>query len=301
MVSATPWESGRFDARGGRKKILFGRMYEDAAIELAAFAPPALAPESRVFCIASAGCMAMQLAAQHEVTAVDINPVQLAYAKARVAGAPMRVGSAERVVSMGRTLLAPFGWRRATLAAFMALDEPEEQAAFWRRHLDTRGFRLATDTLLSVDRLRAVYAAPFLAFLPEGFGRVMRGRMARCFATHPNRTNVYARALLLDERNEVPAPPAAAAIRFECADAAAYLEACPPASFAGFTLSNILDGAADAYRSRLFAAVRRAATPDAVVVLRSFAEPAAPTATNLAARDRSLLWGVVDVRRVTEL
>ena len=118
MARATPWESGRFDTRGGPKKILFGRMYEDVAIERAAFAPAALTRGSRVFCIASAGCTAMRLAERHEVTAVDINPVQLEYAQARVAGAPIRVGSAERIVAMGRTLLAPFGWRRATLAAF---------------------------------------------------------------------------------------------------------------------------------------------------------------------------------------
>ena len=295
-MAATPWESGRFDARAGTKRILFGRMYEDVEVELDAFTPG-----SRVFCIASAGCTAMRLAERHDVTAVDINPVQLAYAKARVAGAPMRVGSAERVVATGRTLLAPFGWRRATLATFLALERPAEQAAFWERHLDTRGFRIATDTLLSVERLRAVYAPQFLAFLPNRFGRVMRARLARCFATHPNRTNVYARALLLGERSDQLPAPSTAAIRFECADASAYLERCAPASFDGFTLSNILDGAPTEYRARLFAAVRRAATPDAIVVLRSFGEPVVPTATNRAARDRSILWGIVDVKPVSEL
>jgi S-adenosylmethionine:diacylglycerol 3-amino-3-carboxypropyl transferase len=295
-VAATPWKSGRFDARAGTKRLLFGRMYEDVSIEIDAFTPG-----SRVFCIASAGCTAMRLAEQHDVTAVDINPVQLAYAKARIAGAPMRVGSAERVVATGRALLAPFGWRRATLAAFLALEQPAEQAAFWERHLDTRGFRVAIDALLSVDRLRAVYAPQFLEFLPAGFGRVMRARLARCFATHPNRANVYARALLLGERSAPPFAPSAAAIRFECADAAVYLERCAPASFDGFTLSNILDGAPTEYRMRLFAAVRRAATSDAIVVLRSFVEPAASAATNHAARDRSILWGVVDVKRVSEL
>jgi S-adenosylmethionine:diacylglycerol 3-amino-3-carboxypropyl transferase len=300
VTPATPWESGRFDTRGGPKKILFGRMYEDAAIEVEAFAPAAHASGSRVFCIASAGCTAMQLAERYEVTAVDINPVQLDYAKARLAGAPMRLGAAERIVGMGRTLLARFGWRRATLAAFLALDEPAEQVAFWRTHLDTRGFRIATDALFSITSLRRVYAAPFLAFLPDHFGRIMRARLERCFATHPNRTNVYARALLAGEAIDQP-PPQNAPIQFECADAATYLERCPPSSFAGFTLSNILDGASNQYRARLFAAVRRAATPEAVVVLRSFAEPAAPTATNVAAHDRSILWGIVDVKRVSEL
>ena len=51
MTTATAWKAGRFDARVGPKQILFGRMYEDAAIERAAFRPG-----GRVFCIASAGC-----------------------------------------------------------------------------------------------------------------------------------------------------------------------------------------------------------------------------------------------------
>jgi S-adenosylmethionine:diacylglycerol 3-amino-3-carboxypropyl transferase len=300
MTSATPWESGRFDTRGGPKKILFGRMYEDSAIEVEAFAA-ARTPGSRVFCIASAGCTAMRLAEQHAVTAVDINRVQLEYAKARLAGAPVRRGAAERIVGIGRTLLARFGWRRAVLAAFLALDEPAEQLAFWRRHLDTRGFRFAVDTLLSITWLRSVYAAPFLAFLPDHFGRVMRARLERCVATHPNRTNPYAQALLGGQLGDRLVAPANAPIRFECADAAMYLERCPPGSFAGFTLSNILDGASDEYRARLFAAVRRAATPEAIVVLRSFAEPPALTATNLAVRDRSILWGSVEVKQVSDL
>ena len=83
--------------------------------------------------------------------------------------------------------MALFGWRRAVLERFLALDDPAAQREFWRAHLDTRGFRVATDTLLSVAGLKAVYASPFLAILPAHFGRVMRARLARCFGTFPNR------------------------------------------------------------------------------------------------------------------
>jgi len=57
----------------------------------------------------------------------------------------------------------------------------------------------------------------------------------------------------------------------------------------------------DAYRARLFAAVRRAARPGATVVLRSFGEPPAGLATNRAADDRAMLWGIVDVRPAATL
>jgi S-adenosylmethionine:diacylglycerol 3-amino-3-carboxypropyl transferase len=296
MTHETPWEAGRFDAKGGPKKILFGRMYEDAAIEESAFAPG-----GRVFCIASAGCMAMALASRHEVTAVDVNPVQLAYAEQRAAGGPTRIGSAERVMNVGRRLMALFGWRRGTIESFLGLEHPEEQMAFWNRHLNTLGFRLAIDTLFSVRWLRSVYASPFIEILPPRFGRVMRLRLERCWRTHPNRTNPYARALLLGDVSEEPRRSASEPIRFVCADAAGFLESCAAGSFDGFTLSNILDGAPDRYRERLFAAVRHAGKPDGAVVLRSFAEPLHGSTTNQAIRDRSILWGVVDIRGVRAL
>jgi Protein of unknown function (DUF3419) len=286
----TPWAHGRFDARRGPRKVLFGRMYEDVAIELSVF-PTA----SRVFCIASAGCTAMKLAACHEVVAVDINPDQLAYAKQRIAGAPMIRGTAEGVMDFGRALAPLVGWSHTRVQAFLDLDDPPEQTAFWRCHLDTRRFRAAVDGLLSITTLRAIYASPFLGFLPPHLGSVMRARMERCFARNANRSNPYARALLLGELSDA-SPPTAGAIELVHDDAAAFLEGAPAGSFAGFTLSNILDGANDDYRRRLFAAVRRAATPEAVVVLRSFGEPGAPLHSNRAGDDRSMLWGVVDVR-----
>jgi S-adenosylmethionine:diacylglycerol 3-amino-3-carboxypropyl transferase len=125
--------------------------------------------------------------------------------------------------------------------------------------------------------------------------------MERGFARHPNRTNPHAHALLLGETNPVSPPAAAKDIRLVHADAASFLESEPPESFDGFSLSNILDGASPRYERRLIAAVRRAAAPGAVAVLRSFREPPGEEAANLAAEDRSMLWGVVEARPAAEL
>jgi len=291
MALDTAWEQGRFDRGEGPPRVLFGRMYEDPDIERRVFAPG-----GRVFSIASAGCTAMALCPRHEVLAVDINPVQLAYAAQRIAGAPRVRGTAEKVMGLGRAFFPLAGWWPRTVREFLELDDPPAQLAFWKQHLDTWRFRAGLDTLMSVTALRAVYASPFLNFLPTRFGAVMRARMERCFGRHPNRTNPWARALLMGELENEPPPPEAKSIRLVQGDAASVLEAEPPGSFTGFTLSNILDGAEAAYRQRLFAAIARAAAPGAQVVLRSFGEPGPDVRDNRAADDRAMLWGVVDVR-----
>lgn len=199
-------------------------------------------------------------------------------------------------MGLGRAFFPLAGWWPSTVREFLELEDPDAQLAFWKQHLDTWRFRAGLDTLMSVTALRAVYASRFLAFLPKRFGAVMRARMERCFGRHPNRTNPWARALLMGELESEPPPPEAKSIRLVQGDAASVLEAQAPGCFTGFTLSNILDGAEDAYRQRLFAAVARAAAPGAKVVLRSFGEPGPDVRDNRAADDRAMLWGVVDVR-----
>jgi S-adenosylmethionine:diacylglycerol 3-amino-3-carboxypropyl transferase len=294
--SSTVWEHGRFDARRGTGKVLFGRMYEDTAIETRAFAK-----SERIFCIASAGCTAMALAAVHDVVAVDINAVQLAYAQRRFAGEYGCRGAAENFMALGRAFAPLVGWRRAQLTQFLELEDPARQTIYWERVLDTRRFRVSVDGFLSLATLRTVYAASFLDFLPSHLGSVMRGRMARCFGLHANRTNPHARALLLGEFADVVAPPEAKAIRAVHADAAGFLEEQPQGSFGGFAISNILDGATPIYRDRLYAAIRRAAAPDAVVVQRSFREPPTMLPENHAADDRAMLWGIVEVKPAADL
>jgi len=295
-AAKTPWERGRFDGRKGPRKLLFGRMYEDASIECSAFRPG-----GRVFCIASAGCTAMKLAPGREVVAVDINPVQLEYASRRFSGDRGGRGVAEHVMAFARAFWPAMGWSPLRLRMFLELDDPTAQIDYWRRYLDTWRLRAALNGFFSIALLRAVYASPLLDFLPTHLGAVMRTRMERCFARHCNHSNPYARALMLGEFSDEPSPPEAKAIRLVEADAADFLERAPAASFDGFALSNILDGANSAYKERLVAAVKRAAAPDAVVVLRSFREPPVALATNRAAEDRAMLWGIVDVRAVATL
>ena len=295
-AAVTVWERGRLDARVGPRQVLFGRMYEDASIELEAFRPG-----GRILCIASAGCTAMKLAPQHEVVAVDINPVQLDYAARRINGDPGFRGRAERVMDFARFFAPLAGWWPSRVRAFVELDDPIEQMEYWQRQLNTWRFRTALDGLFSVTALRSVYSSPLLDFLPKHLGAVMRARMERCFAKHPNRSNPYARSLLLGELSYDPPPPEAKKVRLVHADAAGFLENEAPASFDGFTLSNILDGVDDAYRRRLLAAVKRAAAPGAATVLRSFSDRSANSIANRASDDRAMLWGSVLVRPVAEL
>ena len=294
-MTRSAWEAGRLDGGRGAPRVLFGRMYEDWAIEDQAFAQG-----SRVFCIASAGCTAIRLARGRDVVAVDVNPAQIAYAARRSAGAPAVRGAAEHVLGLGRALLPLAGWKPAAVRSFLDLDDPARQLDFWRTHLDTRRFRAGMDALLSVAALRAAYAPRLLAALPRRFGEVMRARMERCFGRHPNRTNPWAHALLAGDAADAERVPPARVLRLVQADAARFLAESPARSFDAFALSNILDGAEPEYRRRLAAAIAHAAAPGATVVLRSFAEPDGTLPTNRAPDDRSMLWGVVDVRPAAE-
>jgi hypothetical protein len=186
------------------------------------------------------------------------------------------------------------GWSHLALSDFCALGDGQAQLEFWRARLDTHRFRAGLALVLDPLSLRLAYRSPLVAALPPRFGRVVRSRLERGFSLHPNRQNPYVRFLLLGEDGQ-PDPQPDIALTLVCAEAAAYLEQSAPASFDGFALSNILDGASPAYGRRLFSAVRRAAAPGAVVVLRSFNHPATTHEETWAARDRSLLWGSVRV------
>jgi S-adenosylmethionine:diacylglycerol 3-amino-3-carboxypropyl transferase len=286
----TAWGGGRIDRRADGPELLFGQMYEDSAVELEAFEPG-----GRIFSIASAGCTSFDLAARgDDVTAVDINPAQVEYVRRRLAGEAMERGRIDRRFERMRQIAPALGWTRAPLERFCDLDETGEQLEFWRRRLDTRRLRFALAATFSPRLLRRIYELPFVDVLPARFDRILRRRLEQGFGRHQNARNPYVTALLLGRPRE--ATPARLAV--ETADAIEYLEACAPHSFDGITLSNILDGADDEYGARLFDAVRRAAAPGAVVILRSLREPVDDEEARWAAEDRALIWGSIRVERL---
>lgn len=296
--AANAWAAGRFTGRDGPPVLLFGRMHEDWTIETQAF--PA---GTRVFCIGSAGCVALALAARgHEVVAVDVNPAQVAYVRERLAGAPYRHGVADRRLELGRRLQPLVGW--TGLAPFLEMDRVEDQVRFWETRLDTRRLRLGLRVALSPSLLRLAYGNDLWRAVPSGFAEEVRRRFRRGFARHPNRMNPYAWRLLLGREApaaDPPGVPPSGAVTLACADAADYLEGVPAGAFDGFSLSNILDGAGQGAVQRLRAAVRRAASARATVVLRSFAPAPDAAGEEWAARDRTFLWGGIRVVPAAEL
>ena len=290
LAPETAWHAGRVDRRSGPPELLFGQMYEDSAVELKAFTPG-----GRVFCIASAGCTAFDLAARgDDVTAVDVNPAQIEYVRRRLDGGPPERGKIDQGLDRLRRLAPALGWRRSVLERFCSFEQPEAQLEFWRRNLDTRRLRLALAAAFNQKRLRRAYASAFVSVLPPRFDRILRQRLERGFCRYPNATNPHAVALLLGLPREVVPTP----IHVVTADAAEFLESCPPQSFDGLSLSNILDGADEAYGARLFAAVRRAAAPGAVAIHRSFGEPGRDDEAARASDDRALIWGSLRVERL---
>lgn len=299
MSVSTPWERGRIDGREGPPQLLFGRMNEDWRVETAVFPPG-----GRIFCIASAGCMALALAARgFRVTAVDVNPAQIDYARARAAGAPAQTGVIDRRIVRAQRLMPMLGLSARKLRQFLELSDVEEQTAFWRQKLNTRRLRAFLRCGLSPTVLKFSTGQSLVESLPPRFDRAVLQRLERTWAHHPNRDNPFAWRLLLGfdpppETLDATATQATSEIDFACADAAQYLDSGRPHRFDGFTLSNIVEAVPAAYREKLRVAVRRAAAPGARLIVRSLIEAHDRQATDWAARDRSPLWGAVEVSEV---
>lgn len=291
--ASTPW--GMVGAGTGEKRgdLFFGSMYEDWTVEASVFAPG-----SRAFCIASAGCTAMALSRKgFRVTAVDINPAQVAYVSERLNGAPMRSGHIEVTMARLRRLLPCLGIYQRALRDFLTLDDPPGQVRFWRQRLETRRWRAVLRVVTSPIVLRCFFPFEVEDGVPCRLDRLLRERLLRTWSRHPNLTNPYAWRLLWgsDAPAQIPSNVDVELAELTCADAADYLEQCRPGTFRALSLSNIFDVASSAYRLRVLEAAKRASTPDAIVVLRSFAEPSNSSQAEWAAHDRSPLWGSIDV------
>ncbi|GAA5180328.1 hypothetical protein GCM10023322_12380 [Rugosimonospora acidiphila] len=289
----SPWRAGRLTF-GRRPQVLFGRMYEDYGAELAVFPPAA-----RVLAIASAGDTAIALArAGHQVTAVDINPVQLAYARERAAGAPAVTGTAERLMAVGRiaatTVVA--AWRPAAMVRFLRLDDPDEQARRWRRELDRPRLRaLMAATLRPAGPLAGMLRPGLREVIPARFDAILRQRIAACVSRYPNASNPWIWRLLLGrERPDEAGAPAAApvtGVEWIHADVIAHLARVEAGRYDAVTLSNVLDGPPPAYARRLREALGHAVRPGGSVVVRSFNDR--PPLAGRPVEDRCPLWGTI--------
>ncbi|MET7421991.1 methyltransferase domain-containing protein [Dactylosporangium sp. NPDC005555] len=258
-------------------------MYEDPGAELSVF-PQA----GRVLAIASAGDTAAALArAGHRVTAVDISATQLAYAQARLAGAPTVTGTAERLMAVARRaagLLVP-GWRPAAMTRFLRMTDVDAQRAHWRAHLDRPMLRalmrlaFATAGLVRRDLWRA---------LPPRMDLVLRRRLEAGLTSHPNATNPWAWRLLLGgSTDETPVE----GIEWVHADVVEHLRSVPRGWYDAVTLSNVLDGPPPEFAGALAAALAHGVRPGGPVVLRTFRDT--PPLPGDPLPDRSPLWGAV--------
>lgn len=293
-ATSTPWQFGRFDGSPGKSRLMFRRMFEDWSVELAAFRN-----RRRVACIASGGCTAITLANHgHEVTAIDINAAQIEHVKARLAGNRESDSDSERVLRVRRMLLRCLGVSRRTIDDFLSCSEADRQLELWNR-IWSRRTAVAARIAFHPAVLRMVYATRFVGMLPKRFDQVLARRLRRGLAIHPNRDNPFAWQMFDGMRpaHLDPMISPTATIALVHADIVEFLNRQRPASFDAFSLSNILDGCTAPYRDVVVRAVRRAAAPGAVVILRTFGNPAS-TEPNWRELDRSHLWGSVTVERV---
>ena len=296
--ATTPWRQGRLDGLARPAQLEFGRMYEDPAIEIAA-----LERAAHVLAVASAGDVAMALARRgHRVTAVDVNPAQVAYVRGRLGGARARPGGADRLLGAGRAVLRVAGWRPALLDAFCRLEDPAAQLAFWRAELATPLVRRLLAVALCPGALRLGYGRAFVLAAPRDLRAALLARVEAGVGRHPNRFNPWAHLLFRGRWPlDAPAPPRPGLVRLVAGELADHLESVPPGTYQGFALSNVLDGPGPAYRERLRRAVLAAAAPGAPVVLRTLGEPASTAEGDRAVLDRSLIWGGITVTTAEEV
>lgn len=263
----------------GNPRLLFGRMFEDPDVELAAFRPG-----SRVFAIASGGDMAITLAnAGHRVVAADLNPAQIEYVGERLRGAQPRPGRIDGALRNGLR----FAGKQPEREQFCAMTDPSAQVRYWRDHLESPLLRFLMRLATSRFLLRRTYSDQVIDSIPPRFDLEVLARLRRGFATYANADNPFVRGYLLGDLS--PVRFTGGSLELVNSGAAEYLETVPAQSFDAFTLSNIFDGAGPDYSNRLLRAVKNAAAPGAATVIRRFAGD--------GGLEKSLIWGALAVHR----
>lgn len=288
-------DTGRASTRP-RQRLLFGWGYEDEAIEISQFPS-----RGRMLVAAGTGEVAAALAATGcDVVAVDANELQLAYARRRVAGGEFEAGSAERIMDVGRRLLRSSSpaWSRKRLRAFLAERNPERATEHWRTKLNSKQFRsILKATLGPASAMTALVQRDFGRTIGSGFADRVIDRLRARIGLVPPSENRFAWRLLLGEELPTWQYPARmrGTIQWRSTDMLTALQQSDAGSFDGISLSNLGDGADPRFVEDLKGAARRAAAPGAPIILRSFASMDDERALQLAARDRAMVWGSIDV------
>lgn len=119
--------------------------------------------------------------------------------------------------------------------------------------MNTPFFRALAAAKLVCDSLAVRFLTRDPSFPVWNLGELLRLRFERGWARHANSENPYAYRMFGGK----PVPWSAertTSIRFETADAVAFLESAPAGSFNAFALSNVADGATVMFRERLLKA-----------------------------------------------
>ena len=188
-----------------------------------------------------------------------------------------------RAIALGLQL--SFGARR--VRRMFAFRDSKKQRAYYRRSWEKGLWHAAFSILLSKPILRLLYARGFTSQVPTHFAQQIKARVDDVFTRFPAATNPYLQQTF---RGQIPLRDESLpfvlqhenfdiiranlnSVALRHADAASYLEAQPPDSIDFFALSNILEVTTIEYSKQLFRAVYRAATPNAMVCLRSIFPP----------------------------
>ena len=190
---STPWRRGPFRAQAHR--LLFGQTYEDCGIELRAFRP-----QSRVFAIAGAcgvyGTSSCRCRASRDWRWTSIQINSLTQSRERRAGRGVRARLSSCSLSAAAWRDSPVGPSENWLSFSTFPTAPGKSNIGMKGSTLLFGAQPWTHCLR-----RACWGFATLPCWPhrqpDGFGRRIRERLRRGWASHPNRSNPYAAALML--------------------------------------------------------------------------------------------------------